>query len=272
MSDELLYEVRDGIARVTFNRPQARNALTFDMYEGLATACGKANADRSIKARAHHRRRREGVRRRHRHLAIPRLQDAGRRADLRGAHRPRRRTRSSNAASPSSPPSPAPAPAAAPASPRHAICASPTPMRASASRSRARSAIASRWVIYRALAALIGIARAKEIIFTARLVEAPEALSLGLVSEVLPDHAALMARADALAQAGRRPRAADAAGDQGSAAPPAPQAAGVGGRGPHPHVLHEPGFPRRHGRLPQQAPAAMEGRVACIRGRVLASC
>jgi enoyl-CoA hydratase len=36
LSDELLYEVRDGIAHVTFNRPQARNAFTFAMYERLA--------------------------------------------------------------------------------------------------------------------------------------------------------------------------------------------------------------------------------------------
>src|SRR5713226_9038650 len=50
LSDDLLYEIRDGIARVTFNRPQSRNALTFDMYEGLASVCGKVNADRSIKA------------------------------------------------------------------------------------------------------------------------------------------------------------------------------------------------------------------------------
>src|SRR5215211_3895831 len=34
--DELLYEIHDGIGRVTFNRPQARNALTFPMYERLA--------------------------------------------------------------------------------------------------------------------------------------------------------------------------------------------------------------------------------------------
>ena len=34
--DELLYEVRDGVGYVTFNRPQARNALTFAMYERLA--------------------------------------------------------------------------------------------------------------------------------------------------------------------------------------------------------------------------------------------
>jgi enoyl-CoA hydratase/carnithine racemase len=48
--DELLYEVRDGVAYVTFNRPQARNALTFAMYERLAEICGNANTDRSIKA------------------------------------------------------------------------------------------------------------------------------------------------------------------------------------------------------------------------------
>jgi enoyl-CoA hydratase/carnithine racemase len=47
---DLLYEVRDGIARVTFNRPQARNALTFAMYDRLAEVCEQANQDRSIKA------------------------------------------------------------------------------------------------------------------------------------------------------------------------------------------------------------------------------
>jgi enoyl-CoA hydratase len=36
MTEELLYEIHDGIGRVTFNRPQARNALTFPMYERLA--------------------------------------------------------------------------------------------------------------------------------------------------------------------------------------------------------------------------------------------
>jgi len=47
---DLLYEVRDGIAHVTFNRPQARNALTFAMYERLAEVCAIANGDRSIRA------------------------------------------------------------------------------------------------------------------------------------------------------------------------------------------------------------------------------
>src|SRR5256885_3227204 len=50
LMDELLYELRDRVAYVTFNRPQARNALTFAMYERLAEICKNADADRSIKA------------------------------------------------------------------------------------------------------------------------------------------------------------------------------------------------------------------------------
>ncbi|HEY5898579.1 MAG TPA: enoyl-CoA hydratase/isomerase family protein, partial [Burkholderiales bacterium] len=45
--DELLYEVRDGVGYVTFNRPQARNALTFGMYERLAEICNEAGEKRS---------------------------------------------------------------------------------------------------------------------------------------------------------------------------------------------------------------------------------
>ena len=48
--DELLYELRDGIAYVTLNRPQARNALTFAMYDRIAEICDRANRDRSIRA------------------------------------------------------------------------------------------------------------------------------------------------------------------------------------------------------------------------------
>jgi enoyl-CoA hydratase/carnithine racemase len=50
MTTELLHEVRDGVAYVTFNRPQARNALTFAMYERLAEICDRAGEDRSIRA------------------------------------------------------------------------------------------------------------------------------------------------------------------------------------------------------------------------------
>lgn len=39
MTGDLVHEVRDGIGYVTFNRPDQRNALTFAMYEELATIC-----------------------------------------------------------------------------------------------------------------------------------------------------------------------------------------------------------------------------------------
>jgi len=49
------------------------------------------------------------------------------------------------------------------------------------------------------LSELIGTARTKEILFTARLIEADEARTIGLVSDVLPDHTAMMQRALELA-------------------------------------------------------------------------
>ncbi len=49
-TEDLIYSVEDGIARLTFNRPQARNALTFAMYEQMAVICETVNNDRSIKA------------------------------------------------------------------------------------------------------------------------------------------------------------------------------------------------------------------------------
>ena len=48
-NEDLIYTVKDGIARMTFNRPQARNAFTFAMYEKMASLCESINADRSIK-------------------------------------------------------------------------------------------------------------------------------------------------------------------------------------------------------------------------------
>src|SRR5262249_31177857 len=49
VESDLLYDVRDGIGRITFNRPQARNALTFPMYERLAEICEAAGSDRALK-------------------------------------------------------------------------------------------------------------------------------------------------------------------------------------------------------------------------------
>lgn len=49
------------------------------------------------------------------------------------------------------------------------------------------------------LSELIGAGRVRELIFTARLIDAREALAIGLVSDVLPDKDALLARAAELA-------------------------------------------------------------------------
>src|SRR5260370_14561685 len=49
MSRDLLYENHDGIGRITFNRPTARNAFTFRMYEELGEICNKAENDSSVK-------------------------------------------------------------------------------------------------------------------------------------------------------------------------------------------------------------------------------
>src|SRR5437016_13083729 len=49
-ANDVRFEVQDGVGRTTFNRPQARNAFTFAMYERLAEVCEQANKDRSIKA------------------------------------------------------------------------------------------------------------------------------------------------------------------------------------------------------------------------------
>ena len=47
---DLETETRDGTLWVSFNRPEARNALTFGMYEGLAELCQSVPTDGSVRA------------------------------------------------------------------------------------------------------------------------------------------------------------------------------------------------------------------------------
>ncbi|MFN0163876.1 MAG: enoyl-CoA hydratase-related protein [Burkholderiales bacterium] len=49
MNGELLYEVKDGIAVITINRPQRRNALSRQVREGFFGAWERFNADESAK-------------------------------------------------------------------------------------------------------------------------------------------------------------------------------------------------------------------------------
>ena len=48
-AEELLYERRGSTALITFNRPQARNAMTFPMYEALYDRCEEADADDDVR-------------------------------------------------------------------------------------------------------------------------------------------------------------------------------------------------------------------------------
>lgn len=48
-TDHILYERRDAVAILTFNRPDARNAMTWDMYQGLYDACEHVDADERVR-------------------------------------------------------------------------------------------------------------------------------------------------------------------------------------------------------------------------------
>jgi enoyl-CoA hydratase/carnithine racemase len=198
MIEELLYEVRGDVGFVTFNRPQARNALTFAMYEGLAELCRSAPDKGEVKA-----------------LVIT---GAGGKAFAAGTDIAQFRAFKT---------------------PEDAIgyearidkvldavetCALPTVAALGGACTGGGAAIAAACDIRIAardlkfgfpiartlgnclsarnlarLSALLGAGRTREIIFTSRLMAAEEALSAGLVTELLDDHAALAARAAELA-------------------------------------------------------------------------
>jgi len=44
-----IYECQGPIATLTFNRPEARNAMTWDMYQALVDACDRVDEDESIR-------------------------------------------------------------------------------------------------------------------------------------------------------------------------------------------------------------------------------
>ena len=50
MTADARYEVREGIGWLTFDRPNARNAMTFEMYERLYEVARQVNEDRSVRA------------------------------------------------------------------------------------------------------------------------------------------------------------------------------------------------------------------------------
>jgi enoyl-CoA hydratase len=199
MSDDLLYEVREGIGWITFNRPQARNALTFEMYERTAEICSEVGKDDKVKVLV--------------------MTGAGEKAFAAGTdislfrsfstpqdalQYEARGDRVSTAIE--SCPIPTIAAIAGACTGGGAGIAACCDLRIATADARFGFPI-SRTLgnclsmsNYARLYALLGPAKVKDIIFTARLIEAEEGKAIGLYGEILPDAAALRRRAEELAR------------------------------------------------------------------------
>jgi enoyl-CoA hydratase len=199
MNENVLYEIKDGIGRVTFNRPEARNAFTLAMYEQLQEIVQQAQNDSSVRVLV--------------------LTGAGDKAFAAGTDISEFRMFSTSEhalnyeaqmdrvlSTLERSTVPTIAAIAGVCTGGGATIAACCDIRIGAANARFGLPIARTlgnclsMPNYVRLAALIGPARLKDIIFTARLIEAQEAHAIGLLSEVLPDHASLQTRADALAQ------------------------------------------------------------------------
>jgi len=196
--DELLYEIRDGVGCITLNRPQARNALTFPMYERLREIASSVGADPQVK--------------------VLLITGAGEKAFAAGTDISQFRdfTTPEQALAYEERvdrvlvaleecPKPVIAAIAGACTGGGAAIAAVSDIRICAANARFGFPIAKTlgnclsMANYARLAALVGPQRVLELIFTAKLVGADDAKAIGLVSEVLPDHAALQARGMELA-------------------------------------------------------------------------
>ena len=198
MNSELHYEKRGDIGWIVFNRPQARNALTFAMYEGLAEICGRIATTREAKA-----------------LVITGAGDVAFAAgtDIAqfkefkdgedGIAYERKMDRILDTIERC--PVPTIAAIAGFCTGGGAAIASVCDLRLAAPNAQFGFPIARTlgnclsMSNYARLTLLIGPQRVKEMIFLAKLMDAPAALAAGLVSEILSDIHALHARAEAVA-------------------------------------------------------------------------
>jgi enoyl-CoA hydratase len=199
VSGDILYEINDGIGRITFNRPQARNAFTFQMYDQLGEICAQAENDSSVK--------------------VLLLAGAGEKAFAAGtdisqfqdfstaehaleyeSRIERVLTALENCRVPSI------AAIAGVCTGGGFSIAGCCDLRIGAANARFGIPIGRTLgnclsiSNYARLAALLGPARVKDIIFTARLIEAEEARKIGLLGEVLPNYETLQSRANELAR------------------------------------------------------------------------
>lgn len=196
---DILYDVQDGVGLVTLNRPQARNALTHDMYEELARICTTIPEDGSVHA-----------------LVIT---GAGEKAFAAGTDISSflnfttseqgleyEATAERNFSAYDACPVPVIAAISGACTGGGAGIAACCDLRIATKSMKFGFPIArtlgnclSVRTLHR-LVGLIGEAKTKELIITSRLIEAEEALNIGLVNELVEDHAGLMERAMGLAR------------------------------------------------------------------------
>ena len=48
-SNAVTWDINESVAVVTVNRPEARNALTWEMYDAIVDACDQAEANRDVR-------------------------------------------------------------------------------------------------------------------------------------------------------------------------------------------------------------------------------
>ncbi len=199
MSQEILYDVKDGVGRITFNRPEARNAFTFRMYEQLAEICQQASAQPAVKVLV--------------------LTGADEKAFAAGTDISefKKFSTAQDAMDYEARintlldaferiPIPTIAAIAGACTGGGSTIAACCDIRIGMANARFGVPIARTlgnclaMSNYVRLTALLGPARVKEILFTARLIDSGEARAIGLLSEVLPDYASLQSRADELAR------------------------------------------------------------------------
>ena len=197
--DELIVESRGAVTWITFNRPKARNALTWNMYERLVDACERINSDRNVRAVV--------------------LTGAGGQAFVAGTDIAQFRAFKTEQdaldyeakgnlvmGTLESVRVPVIAAIAGSCTGAGAAIAACCDIRIGSPSARYGFPIARTlgnclsMANYARAAALLGIARLKDLIMRARLMDAGEMLACGLLSEVTPDEASLLPRAQALAE------------------------------------------------------------------------
>lgn len=199
VNDEILYEIQDGIGTITLNRPQARNALTFAMYDRIAEICGNPAGNGAPKVLV--------------------LTGAGERAFAAGTDIAQFRSFSTPEdalayehrndeiiTAIETCPVPTIAAISGAVTGGGASIACACDLRIATQTARFGFPIARTlgnclsMNNYVRLASLLGAARVKDIVLTARLIEAQEGHRIGLYNELVADHPALMARAAELAR------------------------------------------------------------------------